>query len=531
MTDTETHDIAWNPSDAPYLHPITVSLGDTLNFHCPEIHYIEAYSVNSTSYKNCDFSQDPTAKRLFVCRKPNKKSKRTIKVLAVNPFPGSLEFSTNTNYQIITTSGGLIDEIGNEKGGFCKSHRLKMEFFVRRGETEVPDREPGYENNYGNDDDDSYYDLDNDFTEYFKIPEIVDSETLITGDPTQKGDTTFKLPLKVTIISVTSILALLLILMAFVNRRKMKNWSYSQIIKNNKSSSNSSDSKHRHFSSSSQISSSSNNNNNNNSSNTSKSKFHHASKSTELIISHSGNSSPLNSTIIDHPSGSLAYIQTAKLYHKNNRHNNSHNYSQNQALQGPISPISRNSQSRLSNSSNFHSNENYPIIRTVTNHDNLNNKSNQFLHKCAVPLLPPSKSNSTNIPNSNNTVTGYRVGQPSNNAFLSIAEKVDPEYALRRKSTYGNSNNHLLIQKTPSSQTSGANSSNENNNNNNEFENYARKNLQVNLSSTFLDTIIAKTNISQKPQRLEPIENYESRWKTKYEIQCNQNTGEEITIV
>ncbi|KAA0709104.1 Ephrin-B1 CEK5 ligand [Triplophysa tibetana] len=105
-------------------------IGDRLDIICPKAddnqlyEYYKLYLVRKEQAEDCSTVLDPNV--LVNCNKPEKNIKFTIKFQEFSPNYMGLEFESNINYYITSTSNSSLEGLENREGGVCKTHSMKV---------------------------------------------------------------------------------------------------------------------------------------------------------------------------------------------------------------------------------------------------------------------------------------------------------------------------------------------------------------------------------------------------------------------
>ncbi|KAI7801369.1 ephrin-B1-like [Triplophysa rosa] len=105
-------------------------IGDRLDIICPKADdnqlygYYKLYLVRKEQAEECSTVLDPNV--LVNCNKPEKNIKFTIKFQEFSPNYMGLEFKSNINYYITSTSNSSLEGLENREGGVCKTHSMKV---------------------------------------------------------------------------------------------------------------------------------------------------------------------------------------------------------------------------------------------------------------------------------------------------------------------------------------------------------------------------------------------------------------------
>lgn len=145
--------VYWNVDNELFLteYAREVKLQDKMDIFCPQYrseaeeddpktfsdthHYQRIYMVDFDSYKRCTINnKSRVTRKLANCDKPSEVKKFTMIFQTVNPLMGGLEFKPDSEYYFISTSGESQYDIGNENGGVCKEHQMRLKVKVYRGD-------------------------------------------------------------------------------------------------------------------------------------------------------------------------------------------------------------------------------------------------------------------------------------------------------------------------------------------------------------------------------------------------------------
>ncbi|KXJ27083.1 Ephrin-B1 [Exaiptasia diaphana] len=99
--------------------------------------YENIWLVDQHSYKTCKVGN--TSKLLKKCSTPLTLSRFDILFLDMHPLSGGLEFKFGKSYYIIATSNGTQKSLENKEGGHCRSHSMKMQFYVCKDDQGILD--------------------------------------------------------------------------------------------------------------------------------------------------------------------------------------------------------------------------------------------------------------------------------------------------------------------------------------------------------------------------------------------------------